>query len=141
MTSKDPLSRHALSRARLFLDLADECPMEHRDRCEAFMEAAIIFCRAAMHRIQKQYKKRAGWKPWWASLRGDPDLVFIEEHRNWIVKEGPEKFNQVIRPGQPVQFAADCYHYEAVGVRATTTLRRLVAATERHVQDADARFG
>ncbi len=47
-----PPPRHAISRARLFLDLADECSMEQRDRCEAFMEAAIIFCRAALHRVK-----------------------------------------------------------------------------------------
>src|SRR5262249_500652 len=41
-------SRHAISRARLFLDLADECTMGQRDRCEALMEAAIVFCRAAL---------------------------------------------------------------------------------------------
>jgi hypothetical protein len=133
--------RDAISRARLFLDLADECPMAQRDRCEAFMEAAIIFCRAALHRVQGQYEGQPGWKDWWDGLLNDPDLKFVREHRDWIVKEAPEKFNQVIRPGQPFPFAADAYYYEHHTIRATTTLRRYVDATERHVQDADARFG
>jgi hypothetical protein len=133
-------SRHAISRARLFLDLADECTMGQRDRCEALMEAAIVFCRAALHRVQTQYKHRPGWGAWWADLRNDPDLDFIRQHRDWIVKEAPEKFNQVVRPGQPFESAADAYYYENYNIRATTTLRRCVDATERHIKDADAKF-
>jgi hypothetical protein len=40
--------RHAISSARLFLALADECSMEQRDRCEAFMEG----CRARLRRAR-----------------------------------------------------------------------------------------
>ena len=133
-------SRHAISRARLFLDLADECTMGQRDRCEALMEAAIVFCRAALHRVQTQYKHRPGWGAWWADLRNDPNLDFIRQHRDWIVKEAPEKFNQVVRPGQPFESAADAYFYENYNIRATTTLRRCIDATERHIKDADAKF-
>src|SRR6266852_4421543 len=131
-------SRHAISRARLFLDLADECTIEHRDRCEAFMEAAIIFCRTALQRVQKQYEDRPGWKTWWDGLLNDPDVNFIRQHRNWIVKEAPEKFSQVLRPGQPMPFAADCYYYEKYDIRATTTLRRLIDATEHRIKEANA---
>ena len=116
--------------------------MEQRDRCEALMEAAIVFCRAALHRVQTQYKHRPGWGPWWADLRNDRDLDFIRQRRDWIVKEAPEKFNQVVRPNEPFDRAADAYHYyENYNIRATTTLRRCVDATERHIQDADAKFG
>jgi hypothetical protein len=134
-------TRHAISRARQFLGLADECTVEQRDRCEAFMEAAIIFCRTALHRMQSQYERRPGWKAWWDGLLNDPDLNFIRQHRDWIVKEAPEKFNQVIYPGQVRLLAVDCYYYEHHTIRATTTLRRCLDATERHIRDADARFG
>ena len=133
--------RLAISRARQFLDLADECPMEQRDRCEAFMEAAIIFCRAALQRVKSRYCGRPGWKPWWDGLLNDADLDFIRQRRNWIVKEAPETFGQVVRPGQPFLRAADCYYYNTHTIRATTTLRRCVDVTERHIEDADVRFG
>jgi hypothetical protein len=133
--------RHAISRARLFLDLADECPMEQRDRCEAFMEAAIIFCRTALQRVRTQYEGRPGWDDWWKGLLNDPDLAFIRRRRNWIVKEAPETFSQVIRPGQPFSCAVDCYYCDRYDIRATTTLRRCVDVTERHTKDADGRFG
>ena len=74
-------------------------------------------------------------------ILNDPDLAFIRQRRNWIVKEAPETFSQVIRPGQPPSFASDCYYYERHDIRATTTLRRCVDATERHIEDADTRFG
>jgi hypothetical protein len=93
--------------------------MEHRDRCEAFMEAAIIFCRAAIHRVKTEYEGQPGWKNWWNRRRDDPDLAFIRKRHDWIVQEAPESFGQVIRPGQPMQFAADCYYYERANVRAT----------------------
>jgi hypothetical protein len=115
--------------------------MEHRDRCEAFMEAAIIFCRAALHRLQTQYEDHSGWKVWWEGLLNDPDLNFIRQHRDWIVKAAPEKFSQVIRPGQPMSYAADCYYYEKYDIRATATLRRLIDATERRIKEANALFG
>jgi len=115
--------------------------MEQRDRCEAFMEAAIIFCRAALHRVQSQYKRRPNFKAWWEGLLNDADLKFIRTRRDRIVKQAPEAFNQVGRPGQPFNHAADTYHYKHYTIRATTTLRRCVDATERYVQDADAKFG
>src|SRR4030095_12226663 len=100
-------SHLAISRARLFLDLADECTMEQRDRCEAFMEAAIIFCRTALQRARTQYKRRPSWNDWWDRLRTDPNLAFTRQRRNWIVKEAPETFSQGIRAGQPFSFVPD----------------------------------
>ena len=38
--------RHPISRAKFFVNLADQCPVAERDDHEAFMEAAIVFCRA-----------------------------------------------------------------------------------------------
>jgi len=137
----DPLpDDHALSRARLFLDLADECTIAERTRYEAFIEAAIVFCRAAIHRTQKKYERHPGWQAWWDALK-DPDVNFIRRERDFIVKERPGLRHQVIRVGVEVTLAADCYYYEHPDTRATDTLRRMVASTEKHVRDADARFG
>jgi hypothetical protein len=58
----------------------------------------------------------------------DPDLQFIRDRRNWILKEAAEKFHQVIGNDSP-------------DVRATTSLRWCVDATERHVREADKRLG
>src|SRR5262249_61645539 len=122
---------------------ADECPMEQRDHCEAFMEAAIVFCRTAIHRVKAQYADHPDWIDWWKSLLSDPDLDFICRHRDSIVKKAPGAFSQVVRVNVPFEFAADGYHYahEHYTVRATKTLRRCVDSTERHAREADKRFG
>ncbi len=54
----------AVSRARQFLSMAKGCTVDQRDEYEAFLEAAIVFGRAALHRLQHVFGKRAGWKPW-----------------------------------------------------------------------------
>ena len=48
--------RHAISRAGLFLQRRSRCATDERDDCEAFMEAAIVFARAALHRAKAEFK-------------------------------------------------------------------------------------
>ena len=45
-------SREALSRARFFLEKAKGCASDDRGDFEAYLEAAIVFARAAVHRLQ-----------------------------------------------------------------------------------------
>jgi hypothetical protein len=53
------------------------CPAEDRVDCEAFMEASILFVRAAMHRFKNQYEHHNGWQAWWDSLLADPAVEFF----------------------------------------------------------------
>jgi len=46
------LARHAVSRARFFLKQANRCSVEQRKEFEAYLEAAIIFARAALRRLK-----------------------------------------------------------------------------------------
>ena len=50
-------ARHGTSRARLFIQLADECVVADKDMHEAFIDAVIVFCRTAMNRLQRRCKK------------------------------------------------------------------------------------
>ena len=56
-----PESRTALHRARLFLRLAEGCSPERRIEFEAFVEATIVFARAALHRLQTSHQRHARW--------------------------------------------------------------------------------
>jgi len=80
-------SRKALSRARFFLAKADQCSAEDRLEFEAFLEAAMVFARSALLRLEAKYKKHPRWKPWWSALKANPDVEFFRTERNWIVPE------------------------------------------------------
>jgi hypothetical protein len=83
--------RHAISRARLFLDLADQCPMAQRDRCEepSWRLRSSSSCGSPSGASAVRRTTRVEGI---VGLLNDPDLKFIREHRDWIVKEAPEKF-------------------------------------------------
>ena len=100
--------RNAISRARFFLAKAVDCRAEERDDCEAFMEAAIIFARAALHRFQKQHRNQDGFQAWWDSLRGNPAVDFLRKERDFILKEAPPKLGQkLLLPFSESRFALD----------------------------------
>src|SRR5688572_27646057 len=90
-----PLSAHdfrsAIARSKLFLQLASAVPAGSRTDFEAFLEASIVFGRAAVHRLQSKYHKRAGWDAWWDHLLKEPSVNFFRKERDWILKEGPSK--------------------------------------------------
>ncbi len=81
--------RDAVSRARQFIQMAKGCGVEERDKYEAFLEAAIVFGRAALHRLQPLYEKHPDWKQWWNGLLGDESVEFFKSERNYLLKEGP----------------------------------------------------
>ena len=115
--------RHAISRAELFLDLVRTCPLSNRDLHEACLEAAIVFCRTAIHRLETRYEKRPGWKTWFNSLRRDSSVEFIQNERNVIVHEAPPKVGQVLHVGQQVDLAKWCYYYDSPVIPAIDTVR------------------
>lgn len=147
-------SRQALERAKLFLRKAIECPIESRVDFEAFLEASIIFARAAIHRIQSSYEGKTGFKEWWDSLLGDPSVNFFRIERNWILKDGPPKIGQrIIMPTINIEqkiggltpitdestnkhiYASDLYYYEDPSIPATKTVEHHLTVLEKHITE------
>ena len=143
--------RHSIARAKFFINLADQCPVAERDNHEAFMEAAIVFCRAAIHRLRTRYKKSPDWKTWFESLRGNPSIEFIKEERDWILKEAPPKVGQRIILGTPVgqeviddspiEKAKHLYYFVGeTDKTAIDTVRRHIDEIERIVREGEHNF-
>lgn len=142
-----PASRSALSRARFFLEKAKACPAEARVDFEAFLEAVIVFARAALHRMQKKYERHSKWQAWWDSLKGNTSVEFFRTQRNLILKETSLKAGQKIfpesvgsiEPSYSPWGAAELYYLYDPDVPATSTieghlnnLEELLAQGERH---------
>jgi len=142
-------SRSALSRARFFLIKAKACPVDARVDFEAFLEAAIIFARAAVHRMKSQYERHPQWKAWWDSLRGDPAVEFFRTERDWILKEAPPKLGQKIfaasvgstEPSYSPKRAAELYYFDAPDVLATETIEAYLNNLEQRLAEGERCFG
>ena len=132
--------RDAVSRARLFLEMARMRTVEQRDEYEALLEASIVFGRAALHRLKSTFGKHANWADWWDSLRGNGSVGFFREERNYILKEGPMKVGQVIRVGVQTERAEEHYYFESVDVPATATIEEHLNQIEHLVLEAEERF-
>jgi hypothetical protein len=144
-------SRSALSRARFFLEKAKECPADARVDFEAFLEASIVFARAAMHRLQARYRKHPNWKVWWDSLLDNPSVTFLREERDWILKEAPPEVGQKIFmpsigpggedvPATRPSRASDFYYFETPDDEATTTVETHLIALQKLLVDTEERF-
>jgi len=133
--------RHPIARARFFLSLAVQCEVSQRDEFEAFLEASIVFARAAIHRLKSEYENHPDWKSWWYNLKSDPDVTFFRFERNQILKEGPPKIGQIVGSVQSPEIAASLYYYERPNIPATVTVERHLDAIEKLVSDAESRFG
>ena len=154
MSDRGGVRRDAITRAWFFLEQARRLP--HRadfreyEAFEAYLEAAIIYSRVAIHRLHSEAKQRAKGDPhlkaevdaWWASLLEDPAIPFIRDERNFIAHEGPPKVNQNIRMGGPApgQKMEELYYYETPDIPATETIERHLRSVERIVTDAERRF-
>lgn len=139
MQSQKPrFQRDAISRAELFLALADKCSIQEREICEAFIEAAIVFGRTAIHRLQSRFKARPDWKPWFELLLAEPSVLFFRRQRDRILKEGPPKIGHIIG-GSPAR-ASDMYYFEDPKISATATIRQHLTKLNAVVADAEARF-
>jgi hypothetical protein len=136
--------RHAIPRARFFLKKAVECRADQRDEFEAYLDAAIIFARTALLRLQSAYENHPDWQQWWDNLLVDattsPAVNFLRYERNWILHEAPAKINQVIRVGQTPILATELYYYEQPEIPATHTVEKHINTTESIVLDADKKF-
>ena len=144
-------SRSALSRARFFLEKAKRCPADARVDLEAFLEASIVFARAAMHRFQARYRKHPNWKAWWDSLLDNPSVTFVREERDWILKEAPPNVGQKIFmpsigpsaaeiPAYRPYRASEFYYFETPDVEATATVEAHLIELEKLLIDAEERF-
>ena len=144
-------SRSALSRAAFFLDKAEACSAEERVAFEAYLDAAIVFGRAAIHRFQAKHKTHPAWKNWWNGLSENPSINFIRTERDWLLKEAPPKINQIVFAGTPnlsgdhvpahrPTRAGDFYYFEEPGVSATATLARHLAVVSELLSKAEGLF-
>lgn len=136
MSSFSP--RHAISRAEFFLRLASSCPVSQRDDFEAYLEAAIIFGRTAIHRLKHEFEHHPAWKPWFENLKGNPAIEFFREHRNFTLKEASPKVGQRIG-FQQVSNASDLYFFQPYESSITTVSKHLNAITDL-IRDASTRF-
>ena len=102
-------SRSAIARSHIFLRLAVECPADKRIEFEAFLEAAIIFARAALHRFKADNSNHPQWNYWWASLRGNPSFEFFRTERDWLLKEASPKLGseRSLRASAALQLATN----------------------------------
>lgn len=131
--------RDALSRAELFVILAERCEAEDRELFEAFMEAAIVFGRTAIHRLQTAFKHHPEWKAWFASLSGNVSLKFFREQRDFILKEGSPKVGQIVSLN-PIKWASELYYFENPETPAIQTVRRHLQALTALVREAKVKF-
>ncbi len=129
--------RHAISRARFFLDLARGCSIEERDAFEAYLGASIIFARTALHRLHTENEHKSGWRPWWDGLLSDPAVNFFRTERDCILKKGPPKVGQIIGAGPK---APNLYYYENPRTPATDTIEKHLNAIEARLIEAKSLF-
>ena len=133
-------NRDSVSRSRMFVEMARQCDLAHRDEHEAFLDAAIVFARSALHRLQSAYKRKPTWSAWWSSLASDPSVQFLRYHRNFALQGAPAQVGQVVHAGGGESFAFDHYYFEHYTVPAVDTLTRHIDRIEEIVQDAETRF-
>ena len=131
--------RHAISRAQFFLEQADKCTVDERDAFECYLEAAIVFGRTAIHRLQSQYEKHPNWRAWFASLRSDPVINFFRHHRDFILKEGPPRVGQIITFNSTSK-ASELYYFEDPNTPAIVTVQRNLEVLAEMMANAEKEF-
>ncbi|MEF8697779.1 MAG: hypothetical protein V5B36_14440 [Candidatus Accumulibacter sp. UW25] len=131
--------RTAIARAEFFLTLAEQCTPEQRNEFEAFLEAAIVFARAALHRLKSKFESHPSWKLWFAKLQGNPAVEFFREHRDFVLKEASPKVGQIIS-FNPVVTAAQFYYFENPLVTAAATVREHLQSYAQTLLEGEACF-
>ena len=133
--------RDATSRARQFLNMAKKCTVSQRDEYEAFLEAAIVFGRTALNRLHPLFKSKPGWRDWFDEQWEDTSVKFFKAERDYLLKEGPTKFGQVVRVATITELAEEHYYFESPSVPATATVERHLSRIEEIVAEAHKKFG
>src|SRR5260221_145862 len=133
--------RDALSRARQFLDLADQCSVSEQDQYEMFLEATIVFGRTALHRLKHQHEDHSDWDSWWEGLLRDEAVQFFQIQRNHLLKVGPTRLHQRIRLDKATVLASEHYYLETPDVPATATIKRYLDRMVEIVADGAEKFG
>ena len=160
MPQTDFHHRHALWRAYLYVDLADECTESRRDRGlhEAHMDSAMLHARIAIQRIFEWLKRKSppGWKQWYDSKCAQyPGIAHFKEHRDYNVHESATKVGQVVYPDTigiktppPPRPAKDHYYFPKspyAGLNPSQTpaidfVRAYLADVESFVFAADKKY-
>ncbi len=100
-----------------------------------------MFARAALHRLKSRYGSHPEWKAWWDGLLANQSVEFFRDERNWILKEGPPRIGQIVRLGGPrPELAQELYHYEEIGITATSTVERHLDELAKLISEAEVRF-
>lgn len=131
--------RSALARAEFFLNLAEGCSIEQRSQFEAFLEASIVFARAALHRLQSEFRAHPKWKNWFSRLGEDPSVRFFREHRDFLLKEASPKIGQIISFDVGLT-ACQLYYFEDPSVPATETVKRHLRCYSKMLLEGEALF-
>jgi len=135
-------ARHGISRARLFIQLADECVVADNDMHKAFIDAVIVFRRTAMNRLQIRCKGCDIWNDWYDPLLENPSVLFIKSERDFVIHEVPSKVNQVIHAGltRPEK-TKHSYYYENSKKPAIDTVLAHTEEIKNLIRECEMKFG
>lgn len=132
--------RSALARARFFLLKARKCSVSSLEQYEAFIDASIIFTRAALHRFRGKWDSHADFAAWWKELLADESVKFFGKHRNLILKEAPAKIGQrIVVGGNAESFADDLYFFNP-NESACDSLENFLVQLEASLTAANDKF-
>ena len=73
--NKEAMFCLAVDRYQRYLRAAVPSDAQGLKGLEAFLDAAIIFCRSSMLRLQARYQKCEGWDKWYAPLLNNPSVI------------------------------------------------------------------
>lgn len=135
-------ARHCISRAELFLGKAQSCPVAERDDFEAFLEASIVFARAALHRLKTAANGSSGFAEWFSSIASRESVQFFKAHRDLILKESSPPIGQLVYVGDGRNDlgARHLYYFEEPGIPASDTVARHLADLSGLVHVAEQQF-
>ncbi len=140
------IDRSAIGRAKFFMELARECKVHEMNEFEAYLEASIIFTRAAILRVQAANKKHLNYESWWEGLLDNPSVMFIGKQRNLIAHEAPPNLGQIasLDSTDPATHASQLRFYErsedGKPINAITTLSRHISEAENVVFRSEETF-
>ena len=131
-------ARSTLIKARLFLEMTERLKTNERDEFFALLEASIVFGRSVTNHIQKQFRRREGFKEWYCEhqrqMRNDPLMKFLYDTRTFILKKGPLQVTRVISVSALDAVALGVPSVVAKPIRASPWYRRSPLITYRDIR-------